>query len=411
MKYLLKPIYPTTTLVNVLLIMGIALVGFVAMDIYFPSLPAISYTYQITPGQAQLTLTTFLTGFGFSQLFYGPLSDAYGRRPLIMLGFSIFFLGSLILIFAQSYHGLLLARIIQGVGAGAGASLGRVLLRDQYSGNALSKIASYLTIGVGLATALSPALGGVIQERVGYVGNFCVMLGFGTLVTLLVIFILPETNQKCDKTHIAIKTTIANYLYVFSTGTFVTNMLCSGLALAALLSYAIIAPFILQEQFHLTAKQYGYVALIIASGELSGTIINSLCVNQFGYRQMNFFGIILMLIPAIMLLILNTNNDISLLSIIMASFILTISIGIILPNTTAGAFSAIHYAYGTAGSIYGCFQIIITMLVTFWISNIAYQTATLLGSIILLLALASFLLFSLSVSRALVFYKKVLKIE
>jgi MFS transporter, DHA1 family, 2-module integral membrane pump EmrD len=391
---LFKPLLPSSTGSIVILILLIALVGFISMDIYFPSLPAISEWFHINQGTAQLTLTLFLCGFGFSQLFYGPLSDFFGRRPVLLIGFFIYLAATLLLISANNIQTLLIARLIQGIGAGAGASLCRVLLRDNFVGNKMAQVTSYLTVGIALATALAPALGGYIQQGMGFTGNFIVMLVFGGLVTLLVLFYLPETNKSIDSNSLHPINILKGYGSLLTNKIFFCNMLCSGFALSSLLAYAIINPFLLQDNLHLSPAHYGLVTLIIASGELVGTYINGRLVTKLGYKFMMFVGIGLMILAAMILLALNSLDIFTIPSIVVPTFIVTMSIGITIPNATAGAFSILKHSIGSAGAIYGFFQIVVTMLTTYLIACIAQQTQWHLGFIFLVLGLASLVVYS-----------------
>lgn len=391
---LFKPLLHASIHVVVILILLIALVGFISMDIYFPSLPAISESFGINQGTAQLTLTLFLCGFGLSQLIYGPLSDYYGRRPVLLTGFFIYLLATSLLIITNDISTLLIARLVQGIGAGAGASLCRVLLRDNFVGNKMAQVTSYLTIGIALATALAPALGGYIQQTVGFSGNFIVMLVFDALVTLLVLFYLPETNKSLGSNSLYPVHILKGYRNLLTNKVFVCNMLCSGIALSGLLAYAIINPFLLQDNLHISPAYYGLLTLIIASGELVGTYINGLLVTRMGYTSMMFVGIALTILAAVILLALNMIEIFTISSIVIPTFILTMSTGITIPNATAGAFSELKSCIGSAGAIYGFFQIAVTMLTTSIIASIPHQTPWLLGYIFLALGLSILIIYS-----------------
>lgn len=394
MKALLsKPYLSSSQNFLILMTLLIPLVGFISMDIYFPSFPAISEAFKIPPNITQLTLTFFLFGFGASQLFYGPLSDYFGRRPVLLIGSSIYLMGSILLTTTTETQILFLARLIQGIGAGAGASLGRVLLRDLFVGNKMAKVASYLTVGIALATALAPAVGGYIQEVMGFRGNFGVMLFFGLFVAAVIILFLPETNQTLSQQTLHPRYIIKDYLQILRNKIFICNMLCSGLALSALVAYAIINPFILQDHFHISPAHYGVMTLLIALGELLGTLLNSQCVSRYGYRAMMCVGISIMLVAASLLLILSACQMTNPWSIVIPSFIMTISIGIIIPNATAGAFSTLTHSIGTAGAVYGFFQILITVFVTGCIAHFTEQTQAELGIVFLTLSLTSLFLF------------------
>lgn len=371
------------------LILFIALLGFVSMDIYFPSLPAISQYFAITHGESQLTITLYLCGFGFSQLIYGPCADYVGRRPVLLIGFFIYLFGSLLLVSANTITLLLTARLIQGIGAGAGASLCRVILRDKFVGDKMAQVASYVTIGIAFATAIAPALGGLIQDHIGFRGNFAVMLIFGLITTLLVALFLPETHPSTRQPVSHPINCIAIYKKLLAHHIFIRYTLCSGLSLAALLTYAIINPFLLQNDLGLSASYYGLITLCIASGELLGTAINGRYVLRAGREKMFIIGIIILLFCGITLIVETFSGFFDLWSITLPSFFITLAIGITIPNATASAFSSIHESIGTAGAVYGFLQIATTMFITYLIAMMHTQTQNTLGIIILIIAILS----------------------
>lgn len=378
--------------IMVLLILLISLLGFVSMDIYFPSLPAISHYFAITQGSSQLTITLYLCGFGFSQLIYGPFSDYTGRRPVLLIGFFIYLIGSLLLVFADTLTFLFTARLIQGIGAGASASLCRVIIRDQFVGDKMAKIASIVTIGIAFTTAIAPALGGVIQDHIGFKGNFALMLIFGLITTLLVALFLPETHSSTYQRTSHPFHCITVYKKLLMHSVFIRYTLCSGLSLAALLSYAIINPFLLQNDLGLSASFYGFLTLCIASGELLGSAINGHYVLKMGKEKMLTWGIIILLISGCSLIIEELNGFFNIWSVTLPSFFITLAIGMTIPNLSAGAFSSIENSIGTAGALYGFFQIATTMLITYCIAVLHTQTQETLGVIITVIALISLFL-------------------
>ncbi len=388
-NYLTQPIKAAEARMMVLLVLFIALLGFVSMDIYFPSLPAIAHYFTITQGASQLTITLYLCGFGFSQLIYGPCADYFGRRPILLIGFFIYLFGSLLLVGANTIDLLLTARLIQGLGAGAGASLCRVIVRDKYAGDKMAQIASYVTIGIGFATSVAPALGGLIQDYIGFKGNFVVMLIFGLITTLLVTFFLPETHPSVYQPAAHPLNCIAIYKKLLKHSTFIRYTLCSGLSLAALLTYAIINPFLLENNLGLSATYYGLITLVIASGELLGAYINGRYVLRIGREKMLQLGLIFLLLSGCAFILETLVGFFNIWSVALPSFFITAAIGITIPNATASAFSSIKDSIGAAGALYGFFQIATTMLITYLIASLHAQTQNVLGAIIIAIALLS----------------------
>ena len=381
----------------IVLILLISLLGFVSMDIYFPSLPAIAHHFAVLNSQSQLTVTLYLCGIGLSHLVYGPYADYVGRRPVLLVGFIIYLFGSFLLINTNSITVLLIARLIQGIGAGAGASLCRVIIRDQFVGDKMAQIASVVTMGIAFATATAPALGGFIQDHIGFTGNFTAMLVFGLITTLLVLFFLPETKDSADQRALHPINSILIYKKLLTNKIFIQYTLCSGLSLAALLAYSIINPFLLQNNLGLSASFYGLVALCVASGELLGTAINGRYVLSVGRKKMFFAGSIVLLLSGISLILETFFGFFSLWSVVFPSFFVAFAIGITIPNATASAFSSIHESIGAAGAVYGFLQIAITMSITYLIAMMHVQTQGTLGVIMLLIALFS-LFFSATIT-------------
>ena len=390
-KYLTQPFKIVEKNIILLLVLLISLLGFISIDIFFPSLPAITRHFNITQGQSQLTIALYLSGFGFSQLIYGPCSDYFGRRPVLLIGFFIYLLGSLILVNTHTATFLLLARFIQGIGTGASASLCRVILRDKFVGDTMAKAASYVTIGIGFATAIAPAFGGLIQEYVGFEGNFAAMFFFGLTIAIFIVLFLPETHSHIRKPIYHPANCIAIYKNLLKQYAFIRYTICSGLSLAALLTYAIINPFLIEQGLGLSASFYGVITLIIASGEILGTYFNSRLLDYFGRNKMLKIGVLFLFLSGFGFIIESLLGVFNVWSIGLPSFFITFSAGIIIPNATASAFSSIKDSIGTAGALYGFFQIAMATIFTYIITILNTQTQNELGLLIIIIAFLSML--------------------
>src|SRR3990167_10551355 len=179
----------------ILIICLIASVSRFVLDSYLPSLPAIGQYFLVPDSSIQLTLTMYLLGFSLSQLIYGPLSDQYGRRIVIISGITIFLIGTMICAVATNHTVLLIARLIAGIGAGACGVLNRAIASDCFKGSDLSKAWSYTTTTLVVTLIVAPILGGYVQEVFGWRSNF-LLAALCVFIALFVVFkFLPETRS------------------------------------------------------------------------------------------------------------------------------------------------------------------------------------------------------------------------
>ncbi|MCP4473120.1 MAG: multidrug effflux MFS transporter [Gammaproteobacteria bacterium] len=170
------------TLFTILLLLGS--IGQVAADLYLPSLPAISTSLAVSINSVQWSVSAYMWGFALSQLIYGPLSDGIGRKKPLLFGMSLALLGSIICLSAQSIDWLIIGRFTQGIGAGSGVILTRVIMRDIYSGSQLAKFGSYLSVAGVPIMAGAPLMGGIIEHILGWRANF-VLLTLYAFISIL----------------------------------------------------------------------------------------------------------------------------------------------------------------------------------------------------------------------------------
>ncbi|MEM9207300.1 MAG: MFS transporter, partial [Pseudomonadota bacterium] len=170
-------------------------IGPMALNMFMPSMPGMQEVFDVEYEIVQLTLTFYLAAIAVSQLFFGPISDRFGRRPTVIAGLLCFVLGTIICLFAWSIWSLIFGRIIQGFGGASGLVLGRAMIRDVYSRDKSASMIGYVTMAMVLAPMFSPLIGGVLDVRYGWQSSFLVLLLCGFVTVVLVAMFLPETNR------------------------------------------------------------------------------------------------------------------------------------------------------------------------------------------------------------------------
>src|SRR5580698_7127152 len=177
------------------LLLSLSSFGPLTMSIYTPVMPLIGVDLATGADAVKLTLTTYMVGFAVGQLFYGPLSDRFGRRPIVLVGVAFFTFTSFGCAFAPSIAGLIGLRILQGLGAASGAVLGRALLRDAYDAKEMPLVMSWIALAMNVSPAIAPSIGGFLGQQFGWRATFWFVGGFGALLFIALALFLGETNR------------------------------------------------------------------------------------------------------------------------------------------------------------------------------------------------------------------------
>src|SRR5215813_9387910 len=184
---------PANSLAVTALLTAMVALGPISTDLYLPSLPGLARYFDVSVADAQLTLSSFLIGLATAQLIYGPLSDRFGRRPVLLIGLAIYVIASIVCMLSPSVPVLVVARFVQAVGACVGPVLGRAIVRDVHGREGAARVLAYMSAAMALAPAIGPILGGFLEEWFGWRINFLVLVLFGSSGLFMAWQILPET--------------------------------------------------------------------------------------------------------------------------------------------------------------------------------------------------------------------------
>ncbi len=256
-------------------IVGAALValGPVSLAAYTPAMPEIARAFATTTAAVHMTLTAFFGGFALAQLLCGPLSDAFGRKPVGLAFLLIYLLGSVGAALAPSIDLLVATRVLQGVGAAAGIALSRAIVRDLFTGQSSARIMNLIGIILAVGPAVSPAIGGLTLQFAGWHAIFLVMLVYGLGLIVVLKTAMPETLRTPDLSGLKPATLFGNYLKLATDPAFLRPSLLIGATVGGLYALALMMPFIMIDRLGLTPSVYGLTMLAQTAAYATGGIV------------------------------------------------------------------------------------------------------------------------------------------
>jgi DHA1 family bicyclomycin/chloramphenicol resistance-like MFS transporter len=276
----------------------LGMVGALAIDTYLPSMPAIGRDFNVGPIAVQQTLSIFLFAFAFMMLFYGTLSDSFGRRPVIMVALCVYTLASVGAAMAPSFGWLLVCRALQGLAAGSGSVIGAAIVQDRFAGPQAQKMMSHIMMVFGLAPAVAPVLGGWLHVNFGWRSTFWFLAGFGALMFVLAWRVLTESLPK-EKRHAFHPGAIAaNYLMVLRNPRFLLLSLTVGMAFGGLSLYIGSAANFVMEILHLPETAFGWMFIPLISGMVLGSAWGGRNAARIAPTRMKWIGFAIMALGA-----------------------------------------------------------------------------------------------------------------
>lgn len=334
------------------------LISVMASDMYLPSLPAMAHALLATHTEIKLTLTLYFVGFCLSQLIYGPMSDAFGRRKVILAGLLIVILGSFICSLSSSIAVLIIGRFIQGCGTGAGFSLSRAIMRDAFEGKEISRVASITSNFTAFIPAAAPVIGGYLQHYIGWHANFVLLLILSIFCIAFVYRFFVETNLQKDRSAIHPKTLGKNYYHLFINRRFMALSICSGVVYGTLFMYLALSPFLFQNILHLNPIAFGWLGVFTGTGLILGTYVNMYLLKRLSMHKIIFVGIVMTAIAAVLMGLPCLFSLINIVAIIIPVIVLLLACKLLFINIFALALHDLKHIAGTAGALYSMIQIL-----------------------------------------------------
>ena len=330
--------------------------GPVSIDMYLPSLPAIGREIPASAGNVQLTLSAFFIGFALGQLFWGPLSDKFGRRPMLIVGVSLFIVTSAMCALSTSIEALIGFRALQAMGGGAGTVIARAVVRDHFDADQGARVMSYMMLVTALTPLCAPLIGGQVLLWFGWRTIFWILSGFGTICLVTLLVGLPESNPRERRSKVPLWRMFADYPSVFSDFRVVTCLMTGGSAFADMFAYISGTPFVYIELFGVPPEAYGFLFGLNIVSLMVCSYINARIVTKFGTKRLVAFGASLAASSATALLYNAWSGTGDLVGIVIPLVFYLGSISFISANAIALAVEGYPTKAGTVAAIIGASQ-------------------------------------------------------
>ncbi|PHQ95737.1 MAG: Bcr/CflA family drug resistance efflux transporter [Marinosulfonomonas sp.] len=333
-------------IITLVLITGMAAM---VMNMFLPSLPAMTEYFHADYRVTQLSVALYLGFVAILQVFIGPLSDRYGRRPVLLIGMAVFLVATVGCIFAPSIEIFLVFRMVQAT-VGVAMVLSRAIARDMYSQAQAASMIGYITMGMAIIPMLSPAIGGLLDEKFGWQANFWVFLILGTAVFWLTWADVGETNTNQSS---SFRQQVSQYPELLLSPRFWGYCLAAAFASGAFFAYLGGAPFIGNVVYGLQPSKLGLFFGAPALGYMVGNFLTGRFSTRFGVNRMVLWGAVISTTGVFISLALSLNGLGSIYTFFGFMIFVGLGNGLILPNATAGMLSVRPHLAGTASGLGG----------------------------------------------------------
>ncbi len=339
-----------------LLIGALSTIGPLGIDMYLPSIPTMAASLNTTEGTIQFSLMTYFVGLMLGQLFYGPLSDKFGRKPLITLGLIIFILGSIGCAFAETVLQLHVLRLVQGLGGSIGMVIAFAMIKDLYQGPMMGKMMSMVLAILGLSPVLAPLIGNGLQALESWRAIFIFLAVYSGVILTACLLLLPETRSNPLRDEFKLSKTFHHYINIASNPKFMVYALTLCIAQAGFFAYLAGSASVFISQYQLSSTQFSVLFAINALGLVAAAIFNPKLHEKFGalgsYKLINsaYFVVIGLLFAYLSL------GFTSLYVLCAGLFVVVSLLGFIMPTGSQLALMRQHEHTGTASALLGSMQ-------------------------------------------------------
>ncbi len=357
---------PTTLL---WLVTGCLMLQPLSTDLYLASLPNLASDFAATPAAVQQTLSLFVFGFGTAQLISGPLSDRYGRRPVLIGGLAVYLLASLACALTPSLDWLVAARFAQAIGCCTAVVVARAVIRDAYAPVEGARVLAKASSLLALAPIFGPILGGYLQVAFGWRAAFVALALAGLAVWVAAMRHMKESNRQPNLEAMRLANLVATYRDVLRTPAFWAYALPGSISYASIFVFISGTPFVLIKVLGVATQYYGYLFAFGVCGYLGGTLICRRLLGRIGVARVLALGTTVGLLGGLGFLLLVLAGVSHWTLVVMAQFVVMTAHGINFPCTQSGSLAPFPEKAGAAAGLFGCLVMYAALAAGTWVGG------------------------------------------
>jgi len=392
-----KP-HPESLAVGALLTALVAL-GQISTSIYIPSLPFLVDALDTTTADVNLTLSMFLYGFAVCQLVYGPLSDRFGRRPVLVAGVGLYVAASVACVFATTIETLIIGRLVQGLTACSGPVLGRAIIRDIYGPTRSAKVLATIGLALAISPAVAPIIGGYLQLWFGWRANFVFLGVVGISILAAVTALLAETNPYRDPRALDARRLFGAARSLVTDRRYWGYTLAVGFVFAGLMAFTAGSPFVFIKGLGLSPERFGMLSVFNVLGFVAGSLAAMRLTQRLGIDRLLLAGVGLSLAGGGVMAVIAATGHVGVVGVIAPMMVFAIGLGIVLPNGIAGALAPFPKIAGTASALLGFVQMVVAGSVSVAVGRFALASPLPMALAIAFTSAAAFAAFTMLVWR------------
>jgi DHA1 family bicyclomycin/chloramphenicol resistance-like MFS transporter len=334
-----------------------SMVSSMAVDMSLPALPALVADLSTSPANVQLTISSYLIGYAAGQLIYGPLSDRYGRRPMLLMGMTIYTMSGFLCAVAPTIETIVALRLLQGLGGCVGVVVTRAAARDYFSGSNLAQLMSSITSVQAFGPLIAPIIGGILVSHFDWRWIFVVQGGFAAIMLVATWKGFAESLPNVDPFAIRPRHLLANYWTFFSNPRCIGYALVSASVFAGLFTVLSASPFVLIDVYGLSSQAYGFFFGFSVLGYMIGALFNRRLLRRGTKSEAILrWGLVVLAAAAFALLICAVMRWGGPLGIMAPYFVYCVALSLVQPNAVAAAMEPVPHMAGTGASLMGGIQ-------------------------------------------------------